>query len=123
MITYTKTTPMRVCEKVCKECPFKKGSPKGWLGPHSSADFLKMTQADVAFACHMKIKGKYEGDVDSVLSGKQKVCRGYMISAAKSFVRFGKFSPELAKLQEGFSASDKETSGIMDKNEFYYHHQ
>lgn len=40
----------------CKECPFRKDSPPGWIGTHSSAqEIVDIVKHDQYFPCHMKV--------------------------------------------------------------------
>ncbi len=47
----------------CKECPFRKSSPPGWLGGHkNSREIINVVQFDQRFPCHMKVTALVTND-------------------------------------------------------------
>ncbi len=115
---------LTVCIKICKECPFSKSSPKRWLGSHSLQGILESQQEGKLFSCHLqRVDGMTNHDIEC---GEVKICRGYLISASKSDIKFGN-SPEtgteLARLQELVEREAKEDkSDILSSQEFEEHH-
>lgn len=47
------TMNLTVCTRICKECPFSKSSPKGWLGFHTLESVLAVQQEAGLFSCHL----------------------------------------------------------------------
>lgn len=115
---------MNTCEKVCKECPFKKNSPPGWLGGVSVDDTIATLQNEGIFTCHLHRNDKIS--VGSVMVGRYPICRGFMLSAKKSAKMFGglpgMISAGLSKLQREMIYGEEELSEVMDVREFYNHH-
>jgi len=42
--------------KPCAECPWRRDSVPGYLGPHSAEQWAKMAHSETAIACHMTIR-------------------------------------------------------------------
>jgi hypothetical protein len=40
------------CNVPCSECPWRRVSAPGWLGPHSAEMWTDMAHGEVAIACH-----------------------------------------------------------------------
>jgi len=115
---------LNVCSKLCKECPFSKASPKGWLGLHTLKGVLIAQQIEELFSCHMARK---EGmSSENIESGEIRICRGYIASATKSGVIFGhhhKNGSELKRLQELIAKEAMEDEDIiLSRQEFIQHH-
>lgn len=115
---------LTVCSKLCKECPFSKASPKGWLGSHTLKGVLTAQQDEELFSCHMARK---EGmNSENIESGEIKICRGYIASATKSGIIFGqryKNGAELKRLQELITIEALEDEDIiLSRLEFAQHH-
>ncbi len=71
-------------KKPCSECPFRRTSPAGWLGPWDSArDLLAVAGSAQGFPCHKTIP---RGGLDdlSEIEGLQ-ACAGAGIHHANSF--------------------------------------
>ena len=47
----------------CNECPWRKDSRPGHLGPHSAKQWIRMAHSDTAIACHktIQISESWEG--------------------------------------------------------------
>jgi len=43
------------CGKPCKECPWRRESVPGWLGPHPAKDWVALAHSDAQIACHLTI--------------------------------------------------------------------
>ncbi len=111
---------LTVCIKICKECPFSKSSPKRWLGSHSLQGILEAQQEGKLFSCHLqRVDGMTNHDIEC---GDVKICRGYLVSASKSDIKFGnnpETGNELTKLQELVESEGKEDkSEILSRQEF-----
>lgn len=117
---------LKTCKSVCNECPFKKDSLKGFLGDHSLESILECMDKEGLFSCHMERKNDETLNQILIESGKQSICRGFLISSLKSWKSFGK-NPltglELLKLQRQIPYFSVEVDAIMNKNEFEEHHK
>lgn len=60
-------TDILVKENPCKDCPFRRKSPEGWLGPYEIPDLLEFVALDVEFPCHMTMETQQE-----------VICSGYV---------------------------------------------
>ena len=107
---------MKVCKKVCVECPFKKDSLKGWLGEHTVQGILDSQQYETPFTCHMQRDNiKDHNEID--------LCRGLFISANKSFKLMGQnpnFGKEMLEIQK--TTRDDSRENILSRREFLDHH-
>ena len=80
----------QVCTRVCKECPFSKNSPKGWLADYTVQDIDNIMANEGLFPCHMLIPEELGDKITqrdvraSIESGEMKLCRGYIESMIKS---------------------------------------
>lgn len=47
----------------CVECPWRRVSGRGWLGPFTAQEWIDIVQGDEGIACHRTVKheGKWEG--------------------------------------------------------------
>jgi len=73
------------CSKVCHECGFLRGSPKGIL----TAESRNVIMQGIIFPCHLKLKavtGSENQGIEDYVSSQPvvKVCRGYVVSMMKS---------------------------------------
>ncbi len=116
---------LSVCAKVCKECPFKRGSLKGWLGGLSIEETLEHMNKERFFSCHMTRGEDTEENFIQIIQGKQPICRGFMISAQKSAKLFGNgltASRALKALQENIDVTEEEKDEVMTAWEFRKYH-
>ena len=115
---------LTVCSKLCVECPFSKASPRGWLGFHTLEGVIEAQQHEELFSCHLARKTGMTSD--NIESGEVKICRGYLASATKSGIAFGKNDKngeELRRLQEQIISEAKEDKNIiLSQDEFKDHH-
>lgn len=113
---------MKLRETICSECPFKKDSLPGYLGPHSLDQVLWSQQQELPFSCHKERTDK--SDISDIVSGKLHICRGWMASASKSCKLFGThpfYGEELKELQKDIDPKD--VVQVMDKTEFKKYHE
>lgn len=40
----------------CKECPWRRKSAPGWLGPHTAEEWISMAHGEGFIACHLTIE-------------------------------------------------------------------
>lgn len=114
---------MRVCSKICKECPFSNTSAKGYLGPHTIVEIMECIQWEVPFTCHMH--RDHDSSMDDIDIGKLPVCRGFIACANKSFKLFGsnqKYGKDLRALQDLVKSEDSDLSGVLSMREFRKYH-
>ena len=115
---------LTVCSKLCNECPFSAAAPKGWLGSHTLDGVLSAQQGEELFSCHMARKENMTSD--NIESGEIRICRGYVASATKSGIIFGKNDKngsELKRLQKLIAEEAKEDENIiLSRPEFVEHH-
>ena len=115
---------LTVCSKLCVECPFSKKAKKGWLGSHTLEGVIEVQKNEELFSCHLARKTGMTSD--QIESGEIKICRGYVASATKSDITFGKNDvngEELRRLQQQIIAEDKEDKNIiLSQDEFKEHH-
>lgn len=55
--------PKYTREKMCRECPFRAASLRGWLGPHTIEYFEDLIARDVGFICHTDVGRKLARDM------------------------------------------------------------
>lgn len=112
---------MKLRKQICSECPFRKNSLPGWLGPHSLDQILNSQRDEIPFSCHKERTDN--STVSDIASGKLHICRGWMASANKSCKLFGThpvYGEELKQLQKDIDPKDVEK--VMDKHQFKKHH-
>jgi hypothetical protein len=117
---------LSVAKKACKECPFRKDSPAGWLGGLDAEETLACMDFEELFNCHMERKDSPQQNIREARSGEQNICRGYLVSARMSGKRFGSNAitgKYLLKLTEGMIITDTEKECIMTRSEFLAHHK
>lgn len=117
---------LNVCNKVCKECPFRKKSLQGWLGSHTVDEILNSQQFEGLFSCHMQRGDDVKENERKILSGEQDICRGYILSASLSCKLFGQnpnTGAELLRLQRENPLTDQNREDLMDRWDFDKHHR
>lgn len=55
----------------CNDCPWRRTSTRGWLGPFSASDWVSLAQSDMPVACHLTIDRDDDWEQPGV-----KQCRG-----------------------------------------------
>lgn len=49
----------------CNDCPWRRNSIRGWLGPHTAEEWVQMAHGDGQIACHQTIpEGSDDDDPD-----------------------------------------------------------
>lgn len=116
---------LTTCAKVCNECLFSNQSLKGWLGCHSVESIQKDLRLEMLFSCHLQRKDNLDQNIAEVQNGQQNICRGFLLSAIKSFKLFGS-NPisglALKELTKSMQIKDSELETILDIREFEKHH-
>lgn len=107
---------MNHCKVPCIECPFRKDSLPGWLGPHTAQELHSIVMAEFPFPCHMTHNGV--SDWDSVIRDNIPICAGALI-----YMRKGAKLPINKDLNEAMkSFSTKDFDNILSIREFFKHH-
>lgn len=65
----------------CGECPWRRKSLPGWLGPHSAEEWNAGVHGDHEIACHLSIPEHFVDDVDADTS-ELLTCSGAAIYRA-----------------------------------------
>lgn len=77
---------MKVCNKLCNDCPFSNTSIPGFLADYTVDDFVKFYANEILFPCHKYVSE--DTDVDTVQNLVRTealpLCRGYAESYIKS---------------------------------------
>ena len=118
---------LRVCTRLCGQCPFSKKSIKGWLGGLSIEDTIDHINHEVVFSCH-KVRGEDpQENLHKALKGEQHICRGFMLSAKLSCKMFGSRGTVDSELLKELADSmgeitDLERENVMATWDFRKHH-
>lgn len=107
------------CSKaVCKECPFRKTSPGGYLGdasgdPHA---FLNpVYHGPNRLPCHMQVD--WEENRGGLTPEQAPLCRGLVI-----MMKQGCKYPENAEVKRAIETVEKDPAIFSWPHEFYNHH-
>lgn len=57
-------SPPLVQEAPCSECPWRRVSAPGWLGPFTAEEWLALAHGENPIACHQTIVGDDDGEGD-----------------------------------------------------------
>lgn len=97
------------------------------MGFHTLEGVIKVQQNEELFSCHLARKTGMTSD--NIESGEVKICRGYIASATRSDIAFGKNDKngeEIRRLQEQMISEAKEDKEdkdiILSQDEFKDHH-
>lgn len=106
--------------KMCKTCPFKKGSMKGWLGPHTIEDIEIMLSIETDFPCHEEVDKLPEEQVPSLEKASKHVnhCVGYLRYMNKTL----KLSREADKAQAQDRLKSIPDEEVIDAFKFREYH-
>jgi len=79
---------VKVCSKMCDDCPFSKKSIRGFLATYTIDQIQQYITSSVFFVCHKYIKADMDNDscMKAVLNGELPMCRGYMECMVKSAI-------------------------------------
>lgn len=105
----------------CKECPFRKDSMKGWLGPYKTPqDLINAGRGSESgmYKCHMEVNEKmeYMDGFDAHLQASP--CRGALIMMKKSCHR--PRNPKTVALMEQVTEENKKQ--VLAEWEVLEHH-
>lgn len=101
--------------KPCRECPWRRDSVNGHLGPHDARNWLAQVHGETAIACHMTIKTRDENGYGDWSHPAMRQCRGAAI-----FRRNVGKSPR----DTAVPAGPRDTETVFATNdEFINHHE
>ena len=107
---------------MCDECPFRKKSLPGWLGPHSIDDIEKVVQSDEPFICHKSIAEMIESGIpegDPQLEEEGEHCVG-MLRYRNAMCKRSR-DPETAQAQTEIRSVDDVP--VIEARKFREHHE
>lgn len=55
---------MKICDKPCAECPFRRKACPGWLGLNEPRHFVQLACAGQSIGCHKTIPEKFQNGID-----------------------------------------------------------
>ncbi|MBS4016807.1 MAG: hypothetical protein KGZ68_01100 [Dechloromonas sp.] len=85
----------------CKECPFRRNSMPGWLGPWEPTDLLAAIKV-APFPCHRTIKADIS--FDDPRTAKMELCAGAALFLNNKMEKSR--CPETAAYQRGLATDD-----------------
>lgn len=112
---------LTMCRHICGECPFRKDSAPGWLGPHTVDEIMNAQQFEQLFSCHRTRDD--ETTVEAIINGEYPICRGFIASASASCKLFGQnieYGQALRELQDQITDNDKQS--VLTRQTFRQHH-
>jgi hypothetical protein len=70
----------RACAVPCRDCPWRRGAARGWLGPMTGEEWIDAAHGEGAIACHLTIPaGGGWGDATQQCAGaaafRANVCK------------------------------------------------
>lgn len=65
--------------KPCRECPWRRDSTWGYLGPHTAQEWVEQAHGEAIIACHMTIKDVEPGGDGDWNHPAMRQCRGAAI--------------------------------------------
>lgn len=96
----------------CEQCPFRKNSAPGWLGPWNVQDFEQMYNGDANFICHSSIDKNVE-----------HTCVGYVLIRVNSLKVSRDKNSMLAKLERLYQKIKNKNDCFQWWHEFAAHHK
>lgn len=100
--------------RACRDCPMKRKSLGGYVGPYGSADEMIAVAKEGPYACHM---GPGNGDPSHPQATQ---CYGAAVMANKS-AHISR-NPDVAEYQRQVGKTDRDTEEIMDQWECKTYH-
>jgi hypothetical protein len=104
--------------KPCNDCPFRKNSLPGWLGPwETPLELHRFVMAENEFPCHKTMTDEFGDDVPE---HKQSYCRGAILYMKKN----SKMPSYNSDLRELVCTADRaDCKNILSVPDFIQHHQ
>ena len=107
---------MKVCKKPCKDCPWRKTSPKGWLGGQDPEVFTHTLQMGKTLPCHKTQDRDLTFD-EIEKNDKVHHCRGALITMKNSCMLSR--NEKIAELQKNINTDN---NFFRTLNDFQEHH-
>lgn len=108
----------------CSECPFRKKSLPGWLGPDTAQAVISRVHGETGYSCHMDLEnapaiesGEFAGYLDT---SNVEHCAGAVIHANLSCKSYR--NPEL-RAQQDLLKGSKHEADVLNLKEFTEHHK
>ena len=99
----------------CRECPWRRNHPPGWLGPLTAEEWLQTAHSDAPIACHLTIYNR-----DESLDEEDKFYGAAQCAGAAQFRRNVFKEPRDPNVSV---AEDRDDSQVFGSNqEFLDHH-
>lgn len=108
------------CRKPCRECAYRKDSPKGYFGGNDPDVYLNAYSSDSAIPCHLKTQFDDKGDP---IPTTHRPCIGQALAQIKSCKHVN--DPATAELHKELRKQDnidELKSGVLAIWEFTKHH-
>lgn len=105
-----------MCNKPCKECPWRKDSIPGWLGDSTPLEFLQLNESEQHMPCHLTVD--YESDDWEELVQDAPACAGRLVHLKNRCKQ--PMDPSLAEAMKGVEADHDKI--FFDPSEFFRHH-
>lgn len=113
--------PKLVHKAPCGECPWRKESPRGWLGGYSADWFTDRIRAEHPIACHMHIQdvdGSRTIEDELELIADKPYCAGALI-VQRNMLKL----PRVRALAEAVSSVEKSDTVFSYLKDFEEHHE
>lgn len=101
-----------MCNRPCKECPWRKNSIPGWLGASTPLEFLALSESEARMPCHLTVD--YEQDDWREQAETAPQCAGRAIHFANRCRE--PQDPSLLRLKPDYEAV------FSNPLDFYKHH-
>ena len=106
-------------KKMCNECPFRKKSIKGWLGPHTGTDMQTMVHNGQGFTCHKEVNAlTAQGYDEEEIANDGQHCVG-MLRYRNKVCKTSRNAEERAHQS---ALKDIEDEEVLDAFTFVEHH-
>lgn len=107
-------------KKPCDDCPFRKNSLPGWLGPHSVEEFVQYYQMDYPYPCHKTlVEERDAGDLE--LRDGEHICIGLVHTRNNSCKRARDNQSSLR--QEEIRLKGEKNECFTHISQFVKHHE
>ena len=107
-------------KKPCDDCPFRKKSLPGWLGPHTVDEFVAYVQFDYPYPCHKTLVEGRETVEDTELREGENICIGLVHLRNNSCKKARDEDSDLRK--EEIRLKGEENECFANTVEFAKHH-
>lgn len=96
----------------CKECPFRKNAPAGWLGPWTVDSIFSQVHSEQGLACHVDVGTKKHLSDDELVK-QAHVCVGSLQHTHKTCKRYR--DPELQAMRDKVGPDNDNVLGFEFK--------